>query len=75
MMKFFCLSNSMENMKKFMNKISQVIQILLLAPVQLPNKVLKIIKYVALSVGLLEEILEDKDDKENDTKEQDDHAE
>jgi len=58
-----------------MNKISQVIQILLLAPVQLPNKVLKIIKYVALSVGLLEEILEDKDDKENDTKEQDDHAE
>lgn len=55
-------------MKKIINKISQVVQVILLAPVKLPAKALTIIRYVALSLGILDQVLEDKSDE----KEQDD---
>lgn len=46
-------------MKNIIRKISQAVQVLLLAPVKLPGKALHVIKYVALGIGLLESLLHD----------------
>lgn len=47
-------------MKKIINKIGQVLQVILLAPVKLPGKALNIIKYIALGLGVVETVLDDK---------------
>lgn len=47
-------------MKKVISKISQVLQVILLAPVKLPGKALNIIKYIALGLGVVETVLDDK---------------
>lgn len=47
-------------MKKIFNKIGQVLQMVLAAPVKLPGKALNILKYVALGLGVLEKVLEEK---------------
>lgn len=46
-------------MKKIIKKISGVIQVILLAPVKLPGKVLNIIKYVGLGLGIIESVIAD----------------
>ena len=51
-------------MKKIINKIGQVLQVILLAPVKLPGKALNIIKYIALGLGIVETVLDDPDKKE-----------
>ncbi|GEM63373.1 hypothetical protein SF1_13550 [Sphingobacterium faecium NBRC 15299] len=51
-------------MKKIINKIGQVLQVILLAPVKLPGKALHIIKYIALGLGIVETVLDDPDKKE-----------
>lgn len=51
-------------MKKIINKIGQVLQVILLAPVKLPGKALHIIKYIALGLVIVETVLDDPDKKE-----------
>jgi len=46
-------------MKKILNKIGQVLQVVLLAPVKLPGKAANIIKYLALGLGIVEKVLEE----------------
>ncbi|MFD2553560.1 hypothetical protein [Sphingobacterium tabacisoli] len=43
-------------MNKIIKKISQAVQVLLLAPIKLPGKALNIIKYVAVGLGILEAV-------------------
>ncbi|MEN5231850.1 hypothetical protein [Sphingobacterium faecium] len=50
-------------MKKIINKIGQVLQVILLAPVKLPGKALHIIKYIALGLGIVETVLDDPEKK------------
>lgn len=53
-------------MEKILNKITKVLQVILLAPVKLPNKALNIVKYIALGLGIIESVLEkDKDESAN----------
>lgn len=46
-------------MKKVFNKIGQVLQLVLAAPVKLPGKVGNILKYLALGLGIVETVLDD----------------
>ena len=46
-------------MKKIFNKIGQVLQLLLAAPVKLPGKVGNVLKYLALGLGIVETILDE----------------
>jgi len=46
-------------MKKIFNKIGQVLQLLLAAPVKLPGKVGNVIKYLALGLGIVETVLDE----------------
>lgn len=45
-------------MKKILNKIGQVLQVVLAAPVKLPVKAGDILKYIALGLGIVETVLE-----------------
>ncbi|MCW2262119.1 MULTISPECIES: hypothetical protein [Sphingobacterium] len=44
-------------MKKIIKKISGAIQIILLAPVKLPAKVLNVLKYIGLGMGIIESVM------------------
>ena len=46
-------------MKSIINKISQALQVVLLAPIKLPSKALNILKYVAVGLGIIESVLDD----------------
>lgn len=46
-------------MKKTIKKINKVLQMVLLAPVKLPGKLLNLIRYLALGVGIVDEVLDD----------------
>jgi len=48
-------------MKKVFNKIGQVLQLVLAAPVKLPGKVGNILKYVAIGLGILETVLDEEE--------------
>lgn len=48
-------------MKKIFNKIGQVLQLLLAAPVKLPGKVGNVLKYVAIGLGILETVLDEEE--------------
>ena len=50
-------------MKKILQKISRALQVVLMAPIKLPGKALNIIKYIALGLGVVETVLDDKDKK------------
>ncbi|MBB2951130.1 hypothetical protein [Sphingobacterium sp. JUb56] len=50
-------------MKKIIQKISRALQVVLMAPIKLPGKALNIIKYIALGLGVVETVLDDKDEK------------
>ena len=50
-------------MKKWINKISNIVQVVLMAPVKLPGKVMHILKYIGLGLGVIEMVLEQPDDK------------
>ena len=53
-------------MKKIIGKITRALQVVLLAPIKLPGKALNIIRYIALGLGIVETVLDDKDKKEED---------
>ncbi|WP_437920285.1 hypothetical protein [Sphingobacterium sp. LRF_L2] len=46
-------------MKKVLSKISQVIQVVLLAPIQLPGKALNVLKYIAIGLGIAEAVIDE----------------
>lgn len=46
-------------MKKILNKIGQVLQVVLAAPVKWPGKVANVLKYIALGLGIVEKVLEE----------------
>lgn len=46
-------------MKKIFNKIGQVLQLLLAAPVKLPGKVGNVLKYLALGLGIVETVFDE----------------
>ncbi|GGH12002.1 hypothetical protein FAZ19_00005 [Sphingobacterium alkalisoli] len=46
-------------MRSIINKISQALQVVLLAPIKLPGKALNILKYVAVGLGIIESVLDD----------------
>jgi len=50
-------------MKKIINKISQVVQVVLLAPIKLPGKALNVLKYIAVGLGIIEQVMQDDEDK------------
>ncbi|ERJ60898.1 hypothetical protein [Sphingobacterium paucimobilis] len=50
-------------MNKIIKKISQAVQVLLLAPIKLPGKALNIIKYVAVGLGILEAVTSEESDE------------
>ncbi|AIM39093.1 hypothetical protein KO02_22200 [Sphingobacterium sp. ML3W] len=50
-------------MKKWINKISNIVQVVLMAPVKLPSKVMHILKYIGLGLGVIEMVLEQPGDK------------
>lgn len=45
-------------MRSIINKISQALQVVLLAPIKLPGKALNILKYVAVGLGIIEAVLD-----------------
>ena len=45
-------------MKKILNKIGQVLQVVLAAPVKWPGKAGNILKYIAVGLGILETVME-----------------
>ncbi|MEN5379070.1 hypothetical protein [Sphingobacterium kitahiroshimense] len=53
-------------MKNIIQKISRALQVVLMAPIKLPGKALNIIKYIALGLGIVETVLDDKDKKGKD---------
>lgn len=48
-------------MKKIIKKISGAIQIILLTPVKLPAKVLNVLKYIGLGMGIIESVIADEE--------------
>ncbi|WP_144243369.1 hypothetical protein [Sphingobacterium sp. ML3W] len=50
-------------MKKWINKINNIVQVVLMAPVKLPGKVMHILKYIGLGLGVIEMVLEEPEDK------------
>lgn len=53
-------------MKNIIQKISRALQVVLMAPIKLPGKALNIIKYIALALGVVETVMDDKDKKGED---------
>jgi hypothetical protein len=48
----------LNTMRSIINKISQAVQVVLLAPIKLPGKALNILKYVAVGLGVIESVLD-----------------
>ncbi len=49
-------------MNKIINKIGNVLQLLLAAPIKLPGKALNIARYIALGLGIIETVINEKED-------------
>lgn len=62
-------------MKEIIRKISQAVQVVLLAPIKLPAKALNVLKYIAVGLGIIEQVIQDDTDKpEKEGKEGSDEA-
>ena len=57
-------------MKKIINKIGRALQVILLAPIKLPGKVMDILKYLAIGVGIIESVIDEKGETEKDRMEE-----
>ena len=57
-------------MKKLVRKISQAVQVVLLTPIKLPAKAMSVLKYIAVGLGIIEQVMDTgKDNPETDRKE------
>lgn len=65
-------------MKKIIKKISQAVQMVLMAPIKLPGKAMNVLKYIAVGLGIIETVIDkDKDEEspyQTDGKEDDDET-
>ncbi len=62
-------------MKKIIRKISQAVQVVLLAPIKLPAKAMNVLKYIAVGLGIIEQVMDDgKDTPQAERKEGSDEA-
>ena len=52
-------------MKKILNKIGQVLQVVLAAPVKWPGKAGNILKYIALGLGIVKTVMEEDKDADD----------
>ncbi|MDQ1151166.1 hypothetical protein QE382_003150 [Sphingobacterium zeae] len=52
-------------MKKILNKIGQVLQVVLAAPVKWPAKAGNILKYIALGLGIVKTVMEEEKDADD----------
>ena len=50
-------------MRRIIKKISQAVQVVLLAPIKLPAKALNVLKYIAVGLGIIEQVMQDDTDK------------
>ncbi len=57
-------------MKKFITKLSRAVQVVLMAPIKLPGKALTIIKYIALGLGIVEQIVKDEERDKSEEKDE-----
>jgi len=48
-------------MKKIIRKISQAVQVVLLAPIKLPAKAMSVLKYIAVGLGIIEQVMQEDD--------------
>ncbi len=48
-------------MKKIIRKISQAVQVVLLAPIKLPAKAMSVLKYIAVGLGIIEQVMQEED--------------
>ncbi|PRD47648.1 hypothetical protein [Sphingobacterium haloxyli] len=48
-------------MKKVIRKISQAVQVVLLAPIKLPAKAMSVLKYIAVGLGIIEQVMQEED--------------
>lgn len=49
-------------MKKIINKIGTILGLVLSAPIKLPGKALNIIRYIALGLGIIESVVNEKEE-------------
>lgn len=47
-------------MKSILKKLSTAVQLVLAAPVKLPAKVTQVVKYVAVALGIINAVIDDK---------------
>lgn len=52
-------------MKTIIKKVSQAVQMVLLAPIKLPGKALNVLKYIAVGLGIIETVINKDDGAEN----------
>ena len=50
-------------MRQLIKKISRAVQVVLLAPIKLPAKALNVLKYIAIGLGIIEQVIQDDSDK------------
>ena len=50
-------------MIRILKKLGQAVQVVLLAPIKLPAKALNVLKYIAVGLGIIEQVVQDDDDK------------
>ncbi len=50
-------------MNRIISKIGNVLQLILAAPIKLPGKTLNIVRYIALGLGIIESVINEKDDE------------
>lgn len=60
-------------MKKIIKKMKQAVQLVLMSPLKLPTKAMNIVKYIGLSLGIIETVFEDKEQPEK-VKDRDDET-
>ena len=48
-------------MKRLIQKISQAVQVVLLAPIKLPAKAMTILRYLAVGLGIMEQVMQDEE--------------
>lgn len=53
-----------KRMKKIIRKIGLGLQVILTAPVKLPGKAVAILKYIAIGIGIIETVIDDKEESD-----------
>lgn len=59
-------------MKKIINTLSKAVQVVLTAPIKWPGKVLQIVRYVAVGLGILETVIQKEEPEPTPVEEEED---